>query len=362
MLTRNLGLVVLLLFAVVGHSQLLDLALGPPQQRPSPLKELGFAFIFAPIALVMLGEWIAQDSETAAWRRRGYLLAVVGGVWHLLLDAACLALPWLDVSSPWFSIAGALLGAVVMGLVVRASWRGLVTPFAEPPDLSQPLPQQASLFARLSREAALWGGTAIALTLISLGFVAMALFAVLSRPQANLTSLLGAGLFFGLCAAVGVWMGMERRAMLLGQPSPLSRYRPKFLQRAVVLPVREGLAIIDRKGATVYPWQSLANVALGELYNNSALLVTLTEKPGVWRYFAVPSEAENIVFTSRWKQKEARSRSISRGLTGVDLGILSVMTQDGPGVLAKQLREVLDNASALENLPTAKEAFDARKK
>ena len=137
MLTRNLGLIVLLLFAVVGHSQLLDLALGPPQQRPSPLKELGFAFIFAPIALVMLGEWIAQDSETAAWRRRGYLLAVVGGVWHLLLDAACLALPWLDVSSPWFSIAGALLGAVVMGLVVQASWRGLVTPFAEPPDLSQ---------------------------------------------------------------------------------------------------------------------------------------------------------------------------------------------------------------------------------
>lgn len=359
MLTRNRGLILFVLFAVAGHISLIELllarALGPVE-RGSSLSQAGFVLVLAPIVLVLLGEWIADDASAVRWQRLGWGVAFAGALWHLALDAGCLLLPWLGTQSGGllaFSIGGALAGGVVMALVLRQAWRGLVSADPDAPDPAVAPPDERWP-GRIAREAALVGGTPIALFLVSLGFVGMAFVGMLRRPAALGTLLLCAG-FFGLCGAVAVWMGMERRAMLLGQPAPLAHLRPRWLRRAVARATREGLAMVElrgaRRAALVYPWEALTLVSIGEMDGNAAVFVHLRPDVVVRRCVlggAAPPREE-------WAPREARARSLTRLLTGADLAILGVLTDEGPGVLGRQLESALADPTARASLPGVEE-------
>ncbi|MFO0574700.1 MAG: hypothetical protein U1A78_11945 [Polyangia bacterium] len=349
MLTRHRGLIIFLLFAVVGHAGLLDLVLGPVKQRGSPASELGFALIFAPIVLVLAGEWVADDAFSRRWQRLGWGVAIVGALWHLGLDAACLLLPWLGVREWRLGLAGAAAGAVVMALVLRHAVRAFR---AEDPDDAEPdpavAPAREGLLGRLGREARLLGGTPIAIGVVSLGFVGMVGYAVVLHPERLDGRLLAAAGFFLLCAGIALWSGLSRRASLLGLPSPLGHLLPRSFRRAVVLPTAEGLAVLTRRGATIYPWDAVQSVGLGELYGNPAVLVQLRADVVVQRR---PAPAEPPAQRERWAKKEARGRQVQRALTGADLVITSTLTEEGPGVLLKQLAAVLREPASRTTLP-----------
>lgn len=353
MLTRHHGLVILLLFAVVGHASLSDWIF----ERRSPGFQIGFALILAPIVLVMLGEWIAQDAETRRWRRGGFAIAIVGAVWHLILDAACLALPWIGAAEWKFGLGGAALGALVMALALRQAWRGWRNPYEPEPDPAA-LPPPVGLLARLGREASLMGGTSIALMLISLGMVAMACVGLARHPQRPPLSVIGAAGFFALCAAAGLWMGLERRAMLLGLPAPLAGLRWRSRRRPVVVAAREGLAQLTRHGATIYAWADIDGLSLGQLYNNAALFVTLREgAPAEWR--PAPGRLAEPGEEAKRLRSEQRGRSVQRALCGADLAIMSVLTEEGPGILSRQVGEALGDPTHRASLPTV-DAFMER--
>lgn len=350
MLTRHRGLLIFVLFAVVGHAGLLDAWLGPVKQRGSPASELGFALIFAPIVLVLVGEWVADDAFSRRWQRLGWGVAIFGALWHLGLDAACLLLPWLGVSEWRLGLAGAAAGAGVMALVLRHAVRAFR---AEDPDAAEPdpavAPAREGLLGRLGREARLLGGTPIAIGVVSLGFVGMAGYAMVLHPERLDGGLLAAAGFFLLCAGIALWSGLSRRASLLGLPSPLGRLMPRFLRRTVVLPTAEGLAVIARRGVTIYPWDAVQSVALGEIYGNPAVLVQLRTDAAVRRWPEPTTEPP--AQRERWAQKEARGRQMQRALTGADLVIMSVLTEEGPGVLMKQLLAVLREPASRAALP-----------
>ena len=305
--------------------------------------------------LVLCGEWIAEDAWATKWQRLGWGMAVLGAVWHLVLDGACLTLPRSSTFEWKASVAGAAVGALIMALVLRRAWRGLRDPDAPEPDPAAVAPDESSL-GRLARELALFGGTALAVLLISLGFVALAVMGIIQHPERSGPLIGGAG-FFALCAAAAVGMGVERRALYLGQPSPLARLRPRFLRRVTVLITREGLTQLDRNGATVYPWPTIAAVSVGELYNNAAIMINLFDGAPALR---VPAEGRPLPDDEKWTRREARNRRIQRALTGSDLAILGVLTEEGPGVLAKQLKEALTDEAVRARLPTLAEVMEQK--
>ena len=63
-----MGVLMLLFPAVAAHSLLMDRWFA----RQPPGSYVGFAVLFAPILLVLVGEWIATDAGTQHWGRRGF--------------------------------------------------------------------------------------------------------------------------------------------------------------------------------------------------------------------------------------------------------------------------------------------------
>ena len=348
MLTRHQGLLILLLFAVAAHATLVQNWLG----RDPPWMQIGFALIFAPIVLVLLGEWIAGDATTATWQRRGWMIALLGAVWHLVLDALCLLLLSQSDAQRGFLMGGAALGALVMGLALRRAWRGIADPQATEPDWSATA-QHEGIWGRIQREAALFGGTPLALILISLGFVVMAGVGIARNPHAWLT-LLGAGGFFALCGLVGVWMGLERRAMHLRQPSPFAHLRPRWLQRSLVVAAQDGLALLDRKGATVYAYEDIRAVSLGEYQGNAAVFIELSAKAAPHR---LSRDGQPLPKDAAWLRKQAWNRNLQQTLCGCDLLLMGVVTRSGPGVLAEEIGTLLTDYEARSQRPSAAQAL-----
>ena len=352
MLTRHYGLHIFLIFAVVGHASLTDRWFG----KAAPWWHVGFALILAPIMLVLFGEWIATDATISKWQRRGWGMAALGAVLHLVLDGACLWLPWSGAVEWKAGVAGAAVGATVMALVLQRSWRGFCAPDAPDPDLRIAQPGE-TLLERLARELALFGGTAFALLTVSLGFVALALVGLARHPE-RLGKLLGGAGFFGLCGVVAVWMGAERRALLLGRPSPFARLWPRWARRAVVVATQEGLAQLDKNGATVYLWETIAAVSLGEFSGNPALFVRFVEDAPAFR---VPAPGRPLPDRTAWSKRETWNRSVQRALTDSDLVILGALTEEGPGVLCRQVEAVLADKAARSSLPPLVEVLTRRK-
>lgn len=348
MLTRHQGLLIFLLLAVAAHAGLVEGWFG----RQPPGFQIGFAVLFAPIVLVLLGEWIAGDATTSVWQRRGWLLAMIGALWHLALDAASLSLLGDPKQSRGLLLLGVGLGALVMALALRRAWRGFWAPDAPEPDPTKAT-RDESLWGRMQREATLFGGTPIALCLISLGFVAMAGLGILRSPQAW-PKLLGAGGFFALCGVVGVWMGLERRAMLLRRPSPFAGLRPRWLIRAQFVATQEGLAQLDRKGATLHAWEDLRGVSLGEYQSNAAVFIELSPSAEPRRLSA---DGKPVPRDDAWLRKQAWNRSLQRSLSDCDLLILGVGTVSGAGVLADEIGRLLTDYDGRASLPTAAQAL-----
>lgn len=342
MFSRNLWLKIPLLFAVVGHAQLFESL----THRAPPGWQLGLVLTIGAVVLPLLGEWIADDASTARWRRAGWRVAAFGASVHLLLDAACLALPWVGGAEWKAGIVGAGIGAVVMTVLLRLYLAALRNPDALPPPAWAPSGHSPP--ARLWRGATQMGGTAIAVFVIGCAFVAAALFVLLRRPEARGDATLWlALLFFGLCAVVGLWMGFERRAMVLGRPAPLASFRPRWLRRATYVVTREGLLLVERRGATLYPWQDIVAVSAGALFNNPAVLVELAPEATPMRVRGGDG--------GRALAREQKARVITRALYGVDLAILPILTEEGPGPLLHRLGAALADTDMRTCLPQTAE-------
>lgn len=342
MFFRNLWLKIPLLFAVVGHAQLFESL----THRAPPGWQIGLVLTIGAVVLPLLGEWIAEDASSLNWRRMGWRVAAFGAGVHLLLDTACLALPWVGGAEWKAGLAGALVGAVIMLVLLRGYLGALRDPEGLPPPAW--MPTGDSLPARLWREAHHMGGTAILVMLIGWAFVAVAAVVLLRRPAARDDMKLWLGLlFFAGCTVAGLGMGLERRAMVLGLPAPLASLRPRWLRRATFVATREGLLFVDRRGATLYRWNQVAAVSPGTLFNNAALFVDLIEEAAPER---VRGDDE-----ARALAQERKARAFNRGVHGVDLTIMSMFTEHGPGPLERQLREALADPATQECLPRVEE-------
>lgn len=307
MFWRNLWLKVPLLLAVVGQAELFEAL----THRQPPWWQVGIAFTIGAVVTPLLGEWLAEDATTVRWRRVGWTLAAGGALGHLLLDAACIALPW--VAPAWrIGLAGALVGALIMALLLRRYLSALRHPLAlAPPPW---IPSGDGWLARVWRGASQLGGTAIMLTIISLAFVAAALIGLIGRPEARLDWRLWlALLFFAGCALVGVWMGLERRALLQRLPSPIS-FRWLRWRRTTCTATSDGLLCVDRRGATLYPWDAIASVSAGTIFDNAAVFVDLA--PDV-----SPDRIDGNDASDRLV-RELRQRGFNRSFYGADLVIL----------------------------------------
>lgn len=335
MLHRNLALLLVFLFSVAGHATLLEAL----THRQEPLWHAGIFLLMAPMLGLLIGGFLVEDG-----RRAGLYVSAASAALHLLLDLACAALLWLRPLEWRFGVASAAVGALGAGWLLRQSLRGLHPP---PPDESGgPVP-------RWRHELDLLGGNAIGLTLLSLGFVAAGLYGVLARLARGWdvdARLLGAVLFFAACAAVGAWMGLERRAALLGLPAPrpLGRLWPARWRRTVYLASREGLVQRDRRGLTLIGWDDIADVSLAEVSGNQALLLWLARpEAGLRRWRAPADEARG----PRWRRSWERSCRLCRALYGADLLIMGVVCDEGPGALLTKLRRGLDDDAGRRGLP-----------
>lgn len=344
MLTRNPGLIIVLLPAVAAHAGLTDRWFSSVVHG----KQIGFAILFAPILTVMLGEWIAQDAESARWQRRGSAISLLGALWHLMLDGASLSLLGQPQKTPWLVGLGAIGGALLMAWLAYRAWRGMLSPGTHTgqADPSQPTSPLGPL-GRLWREASLFGSTAAMVCLVGVGMVGLAAVGFLRHPEAW-PGLLGAAAFFALCGVVGLWMGLDRRAMLLRQPSPFAGLRPRWLVRSRVLPTQEGLAVITRKGATLYVWEDITSVSLGEYQNNSAVFLDLKSMSLPKRILADGSVASQ---DPSWQRRQRWNHELQRTLAGCDFLIMGVLTQAGPGVLAEQISTLLTDYEGRAKLP-----------
>ncbi|MFO0559238.1 MAG: hypothetical protein U0269_14580 [Polyangiales bacterium] len=211
MLTDHYGIMVFLLFSAGAHANLFDAAFG----RTIPVAWWRIALLVGPIVLVAIGDLVATEARSRAWRRSGlWLTALAAGV-HLVIDLACVSSAQLIAQSPMLS-AGCVLAMISMAVVLRFAVRSLVADelLRYPRLLGAMQARPRNVGLRLEREAWLWGGTSIALTIVSSAFVVAAAIALARRPDQWWT-LVRSGLFFALCAAVAVHMGWKRRSQLL---------------------------------------------------------------------------------------------------------------------------------------------------
>ena len=338
MFSRNLWLKVPLLFAVVGHAELFEALTG----RTEPWWHLGVALVIGAVIIPLGGEWIALDATSLRWRRLGWRVAAGGAILHLSLDTACLSLPWLDTPEWKLGLAGVLLGAFIMAVLLRRYLGALRDPDAlAPPAWS---PQGESWLARVWRAAAMAGGESILVTAIGAGFVIAALFLLIARPELRGELKLWLALFFFAgCAAAGVMMGVERRALLVGRPGIRWPWR-RFL-REVHVATRQGLLAVHRRGAFLYRWDDIAAVGPGIVLHHPAVCVLLVDD-------AAPDPIDGGEVEPALTRL-SRTRAVTRALHGVDLAIFSTHTESGAGPLLAQLEEALADPDRRASLPDA---------
>lgn len=326
---RNQWFVLTVVTAAAGHAMLAQAVLGarPPWAA---------ALVMAPFLCVALGEWLAEDA-TAAWLvASGHGLCAVGAVVHLALDAACLALPWIGGPTGSQGCAFALVAVPGMSVVLAdaiARLRG-----REPPRWA---PTADSRLGRLWREATLVGGNAITLVVIGVGLTVAVLAAIAARPTRPWWPI-------AVCTAMiplGAWMGLERRALLLGRPFGLPWLRRLRRRGGVYLATRDGLVRVDPRGATLYRWIDLAQIDAGTVSENPCVIVVLAAD-------AAPERTDDLD-PDRALERERRDRGWTRTLFGCDLAILAAATEHGPGPLLLHLARALADPAAREALPTA---------
>ena len=338
MFSRNLWLKIPLLFAVVGHAEAFEALAG----RAAPWWHLGVALTIGALIIPLGGEWIALDAASLRWRRLGWRVAAGGAILHLLLDAACLSLPFLGTPEWKWGLSGALVGALIMAILLRRYLRALRDPDAlAPPAWS---PRGDSWPARLWRGAAEMGGQALMMIAIGGAFVIAALVLLVARPELRGDAELWfALLFFAACAWVGVNVGVERRALLTGRPG--IRW-PRLGRRGQVYVVtRDGLLAVHRRGAFLYRWDDIAAVGPGAVFQNAAVLVALFPDAEPEPVDGAGAAAERALAGAQ------RSHALSRSLHGADLAILSAFTESGPGPLLARLTRALADPDLRAWLP-----------
>lgn len=342
MFRRNLWLKVPLLFAVVGHASFFEALTA----RVAPWWQVGVVLTIAAIVIPLLGEFLADEADSVEWRRRAWAIAAGGALLHLALDAACFALPWL-ASNQWKAgVAGALAGAIVMTVLLR----GYVAALRHPAGLDAParIPRGRSWPARLWRGAYQFGGPAILTMVIGLAFVSAAAVLLVTRPHARGDMRLWGSLaFFAGCATMGLFIGLERRALLLGRPGPrLWRGR----RRAVHVVSRDGLLFVNRRVAFLYPWDEIEEVRSGPLFGTAAVAIFVRLAPQASPRRVLAGEGD-----ARARARLAGARAFHLENHDADLVIASRSTESGPGPLLRELHHALAEPAWRATLPASEE-------
>lgn len=347
MFSRHVGLKIFLLAGVPGQAQLFEQL----TNRQEPGWSVGLVLIIGAIVSVLLGEWLADDSVQRRWRLLGWAVAATGAGVHLLLDAACVMLLWLPVEHPVWLLAGVGIAAVVMVIQLVLAVAGLRDPTREYPTV----PAGHGRAGAFVREVSLFGGTPIAVTAVGVGMVAMACVGLYRRGWNG--KVVWAAAFFLACAVCGLAMGIERRASLLGRPVPWARWLPRF-RTARYDAAREGLLLVGRRGAVLYPWEDVESVAIGSVSGNHAVLVTLAPETVGRCIRAGDMTPEG---DARWRRRQLRTHGVGRALYGADLVIMSPFTEAGPGPLHARIADVLRDREAARSLPLMTDLIDGRR-
>jgi len=211
MLTEHYGIMVFLLFSAGAHANLLDALFG----REIPVPWWRIALLVGPAVLIPIGDFIAAEARSRAWRRAALWLTALAASAHLAMDLPCVSSAKLIERDPMLS-AGSVFAMICVAVVLRFAVRSLVADefVGYPRLLGERWTQPSNFGLRLEREAWLWGGTSISLTIVSAAFVVAAAVGLARNPD-DRWRIARAGLFFALCAAAALHMGWRRRSALL---------------------------------------------------------------------------------------------------------------------------------------------------
>lgn len=212
MLTEHLGLMVFLLFSTAKHADLLDALSG----RTIPVPWWKLVLLIGPATLIAISDFVATEARSRFVRRAALWTTTIAAAVHLALDLACFAMVRWVREAP-LSMAATALSMIVAAVILRFAVRAIVADeLIEHPKLTGDIRARSRTWAlRIEREAWLWGGTSLSMSTVSLALVAMAIVAMVRRPERWSSLLVSAG-FFGLCAAFALHTGWRRRRLLLG--------------------------------------------------------------------------------------------------------------------------------------------------
>jgi hypothetical protein len=343
MFSRHIGLKIFLLFGVVGPAELLEYF----TERREPWWTVGIAVMVATIVGVLVGEWLADDATLPGWRRLGWGITAVAATIHLLVDAACVAILWLPVMYPVFSLVGVAIAAGVMVIQLVLAIRGLRDPMQQTPVIPR-----GGLLGAIARETSLFGGTAIAVVAVGVGIAAVAAVGIARRGWSGKVAL--AGLFFVAVALCGVGMGIERRALALGLPVPWSGWL-RWPRSLTYYATQEGLLLIRRCDAVLYRWEWIESVEIGTMGGLFAIRFMLAPDTAGERLGAGTLTAED---GARWRSKEVRSLAMVRALTGADIAVIAQQTVSGLGPLRARISSVMADPEYASTLPSATELLE----
>jgi hypothetical protein len=133
----------------------------------------------------------------------------------------------------------------------------------------------------------------------------------------------------------------------------LALVRLSAMARRHVL-VREGLALRNRHGWSLIPWDRMESIAVGTYYENVVASIRLshllTPLPTSWR------ETRSAEQRRHWLERQLRGFQTARNWVGADVLIWNWTCGLPPGLFAQQVEEALADAEARQRLPAFAEA------
>ncbi|MGI9302303.1 MAG: hypothetical protein ACR2RB_06295 [Gammaproteobacteria bacterium] len=370
------------------------------------------ALVTAPIGLAELGGGIAEEASTLRRARLGWNVQVGGALLFILLFVSGVFLAvhegvlnlYLVVM---FVSPGLLASAVLLADRIQIA-RG-----REPFGLDavgaglrlrqEPKPgAPAGSFGRLRDSFTVIGGETLLMGVIAIAFVTAAVWIGINRPESRTDPMLIlVVLFFGTCGLVAVSTALQRWSMRVGGERAHAVQRSLLLialfgfaisllgmgvlggdipmlwrivfvafgalllallplvvtkkggfgLATVLVPTREGLLERSRSWTVLEPWSRVADVAVGELYGNAALLVWLDQTEGIPRILK-PHGEDKVKRTEHWRAKALQR---ARRFSGVDLVMTAVASPEPLADVSARFERALDDPDWRQALPNVEE-------
>lgn len=376
------------------------------------------ALVVAPLGLAELGAGIAEEASTLRGVRLGWNLQVTGALLFvvLLVTSIALSLPE-EVRSTYLLMLFALPGLLASAILVadRIQIARSREPFAlDEVGAGLRLRKErepgtpANFLNRLRDSFTVIGGETLLMGAIAIAFVAAVVWIGINRPESRKDPMLiGVALFFGTCGLVAVAMALQRWSMRVGgnrahvlQRSllliavfgfaisllgmgvwgddipmlwriffagfgvfllamfPLVAMRKSGFGLATVLvPTREGLLERSRSWTVLEPWSRVADVTVGELHGNAALLVWLDQTAGIPRIL----KPRSVVDVKRTERRRTKALHRARRYSGVDLVMMAAASPEPLADLSARFERALYDPDTRQALPQVEDLVPSAK-